>query len=119
MRPGHQAERRRSRRVRIGEPLLVRPSDPKDKHFEEISRTRNASREGIYFTTKRDSYYPGMRLFVTVPYHPESDARSSEQVGQVMRVEELGDGERGIAVLLLSSGSIKGAASLTGSRHEE
>ena len=68
-----QQERRRSRRVRIGQPLKVRPSEPRDAHFEETSRTRNVSRDGIYFLSKSKGFYEGMRLFITLPFHSPSD----------------------------------------------
>ena len=113
-----QPERRRSRRIRIGEPLRLRPSDPKDGEFEEISRTKNVSREGIYFISTRASYYLGMRLFVTVPYHSPEDPAKFEQIAQVVRVEELGDGERGVAILLLSTSGVKPGPSLAGAKRE-
>src|ERR1700737_926604 len=57
--------KRRSRRAKIAGPLRVRPSDPRDEHFEDLPVSVNASKEGIYFTTRRSSYYKGMRVFVT------------------------------------------------------
>ena len=47
------AEQRRSRRAKIAKPLRVRPSDPRDEHFEDLPISVNASKEGIYFTTRR------------------------------------------------------------------
>ncbi|MFI5097658.1 MAG: PilZ domain-containing protein [Candidatus Acidiferrales bacterium] len=96
-------ERRRSRRIRIGQPLKVSPSDPHDPHFEETATTKNVSRDGIYFLTKNETYREGMRLFVTVPYHFPSAPHDLEYLGQVARIENLPDGYRGIAVQLLSS----------------
>ena len=89
-----QPEQRRSRRITIGQPVKVRPSDPQEERFEDISKTVNASRKALYFITGRDSYYIGMRLYVTLPY--------SEYLGQVVRIEQLEDGRRGVAVQLLS-----------------
>jgi hypothetical protein len=84
--------------------VRVRPSDPKDVPFDEIGTTKNVSRDGVYFLTKRESYYLGMRLFVTLPYHsPPIDPLNHEYIGQVARVDDLGDGQRGVAVRLLSS----------------
>ncbi len=99
----HQPELRRSRRVRIGQLLKVCPSDPKDERFEDVSKTKNASREGIYFITRRESYYPGMRLLVTLPYYSPTDPRNCEYIAQAVRVEQLGNGRWGVAVQLLSS----------------
>lgn len=96
-------ERRRSRRIRIGQPLKIRPSDPRDEHFEEVNVTKNVSRDGIYFISKIEGYYEGMRLFVTVPYHVPSDPLDQEYLGQVARVERLEDRQWGIAVQMLTS----------------
>ena len=98
-----QQERRRSRRIRIGQPLKVRPSDPSDAFFEETATTKNVSRDGIFFLSKNSAYRAGMRLFVTLPYHFPSDPHDLEYLGQVARIEELPDGYRGIAIQLLSS----------------
>jgi hypothetical protein len=87
----------------MGEPVKLRPSSPRGESFEEIATTRNVSREGFYFLTKRESYQEGMRLFVTIPYHSPTDLRNREYVGQVARVELLDDDERAVAVQLLSS----------------
>ena len=98
-----QSERRRTRRVRMGQSLRVRPSDPKDDPFDEIGTTKNVSRDGVYFATQRKNYYLGMRLFVTLPYHSPINTLNHEYIGQVARVDDLGDGQYGVAVRLLSS----------------
>lgn len=98
-----QKYHRRSRRVTIGQPVKLRLSGPHGESFEEIGTTRNVSHEGFYFLTKRESYHEGMRLFVTLPYHSPADLRDRDYVGQVVRVEQRDDGQRGIAVQLLSS----------------
>lgn len=98
-----EQERRRVRRVRIGQRLKARPSDPKDEHFEELNKTKNASSEGIYFITRRESYYTGMRLFVTVPYYSPTDQMNCEYLAKVVRVEQFDNGERGVALQFLSS----------------
>jgi hypothetical protein len=94
------AERRRSRRIKVAQPVRVRPSDPREIHFEEIVSSVNASREGIYFLTRRESYYPGLRLFITFPYNSPHDPLNCEYVGHVLRVEPLPHGKFGIAVHL-------------------
>ena len=60
--------KRRSRRAKITKPLRVRPSEPRDEHFEDMPVSVNASKEGIYFHSRRDNYYKGMRVFVTFPF---------------------------------------------------
>lgn len=107
MPPLNPQERRRSRRIRIGQPLRVRPSDPKDSQFEEINVTANVSRDGIYFVSQKASYHEGMRLFVAVPHHLPHEPQDREYLGQVVRVDTLLEGRFGIAVQLLSAWTAK------------
>ncbi len=85
----------------MSRPVRVRPSDPRDDHFEDLTVSLNASREGIYFTTRKETYYPGMRVFVTFPYTAPNDPMNCEYVAQVVRVEKLPSGKFGVAVHLL------------------
>ena len=98
-----QKDRRRTRRAKIARPLRVRPSEPRADHFEEVTTSINASRDGVLFTTRRNAYYPGMRLFVTYPFTSASDPMNCEYVGEVMRVEKLPNGKFSVAVHLKSS----------------
>ncbi len=95
-------DKRRSRRIRIGQPLRVRASDPKDAQIEETNITKNVSREGIYFVTTIADYAEGMRLYVTVPHHSPRIPEDREYLGQVVRVERLAEGHKGVAVQFLS-----------------
>jgi len=95
-------ERRKSRRIRIGQPMKIRPSDPKDKYFEDTTTTKNVSREGIYFVTRISSYAEGMRLFVVVPFHTPKAPLDREYLGQVVRVDALPEAQWGVAIQLLS-----------------
>jgi hypothetical protein len=97
------ADNRRSRRAKIAKPLRVRPSEPRDDHFEDVPISVNASREGLYFVTRLHSYYPGMRIFVTFPYSSPHDPMNCEYVAQVVRVEKLEGGKTGVAVHLKMS----------------
>ncbi len=108
--------RRRSRRVKMGQPLKLATSDPSREQFEEFETTKNVSPEGLYFTTRHDCYDEGMRLFVTLPYRSATDHRNSEYVGQVIRVELLGGGRRGVAIQLLASLATTPARNLPGSQ---
>jgi hypothetical protein len=102
-------EKRRSKRAKIGRPVKVRPSDPRDEHFEDIPTSVNASKEGIYFLTKISKYYVGMRLFVTFPFSSAHDPLTSEYVARVVRVETLPNNNKfGVAVELLSTINVKG-----------
>ena len=91
-------EQRRSRRAKMAKPLRVRPSDPRDPHFEEVPVSVNASKEGIYFHSRRETYYKGMRLFVTFPFSSPHDPMNCEYVAEVVRVENLPNSKLGVAV---------------------
>lgn len=96
-------EKRRSRRAKIGRPVRVRPSEPRDDHFEDLPISVNASKDGLYFVSRAQSYYPGMRVFVTFPFSSPHDPMNCEYVGQVVRVEKLDAGKTGVAVHLQMS----------------
>ncbi|MGB7848867.1 MAG: PilZ domain-containing protein [Candidatus Acidiferrum sp.] len=95
-------ERRRSRRIRIGQPLKIRPSDPKDAYFDDTNTTKNVSRDGIYFVTRVGSYYTGMRLFIVVPHHSPREQQDREYLAQVARVEKIADAQWGVGVQFLT-----------------
>jgi hypothetical protein len=101
---------RRSRRAKITRPVRVRPSDPKDEHFEDLPVSVNASKDGIYFTSRRESYYKGMRVFVTFPFSSPHDPMNCEYVAEVVRVEQLPHGKFGVAVSLKMSMNYSGSA---------
>lgn len=102
-------EKRTNRRAKMSRPLRVRPSDPRDDHFEDLPVSVNASKDGIYFTSGLASYYPGMRVFVTFPFASPHDPMNCEYVAQVLRVEKLANGKFGIAVNLKMTMNIKSA----------
>src|SRR5579872_801866 len=97
------SDKRVSPRAKIARPVRVRPSEPRDDHFEDLPISVNASKTGIYFTTRLRSYYPGMRVFVTFPYSSRHDPMNCEYVAQVVRVEKLENGKTGVAVNLKMS----------------
>jgi hypothetical protein len=101
---------RRSRRAKIVRPVRVRPSDPKDEHFEDLPVSVNASKDGIYFISRRKSYYNGMRVFVTFPFSSPHDPMNCEYVAEVVRVEQLPHGKFGVAVSLKMSMNYSGNA---------
>ncbi len=96
------ADKRRSRRIRIGQPLKIRASDPKDADIEEVNVTRNVSREGIYFVSAIRTYTEGMRLYVTVPHHNPPDPKDREYLGQVVRVDRMAEQQCGVAIQFLA-----------------
>jgi hypothetical protein len=101
------SEQRRSRRAKIARPVRVRPSDPRDDHFEDLPISVNASKEGIFFTTRRANYYKGMRVFVTFPFSSAHDPMNCEYVAEVVRVENLPNNKFGVAVHLLTTMNMK------------
>ena len=103
------SEKRRSRRAKITRTLRVRPSEPRDDHFEDLTTSVNASKEGVLFTTRKDLYYPGMRVFVTFPYTSPHDPMNCEYVGQVVRVDKMPNNRFAVAVNLLLTMNYSGA----------
>jgi hypothetical protein len=96
-----QMEKRLSRRAKVSRMLRVRPSDPNVEHFEELPVSTNASKQGIYFHTRRSGYYQGMRLFITFPFTFVHDPMTCEYLAEVVRDEKLVDERVGVAVRLL------------------
>ena len=99
--PEQFPNKRRSRRAKIAKPLRVRPSEPRDEHFEDMPISVNASKEGIYFHTRRPNYYKGMRVFVTFPFTSAHDPMNCEYVAEVVRVESLPNARFGVSLHLL------------------
>jgi hypothetical protein len=96
------SELRRGRRAKLVRPMRVRPSEPRDDHFEDLANSANASKHGIYFISKCPTYYKGMRVFVTFPYSAH-DPMSSEYLAEVVRIDTLPNNRFGIAVDLKMS----------------
>ena len=92
------SELRRGRRAKLARPMRVRPSEPRDDHFEDLPNSVNASKHGIYFVSKRSAYYKGMRVFVTFPYTSAHDPMNSEYLAEVVRIDILPNNKFGIAV---------------------
>jgi hypothetical protein len=99
--PTSRAERRGSRRCKITQLMRLRPSDPERDQFEDLRGTLSVSRGGVYFQTTEPAYEMGMRLFVTMPYAREISAMSREYLAEVVRVDALANGMRGIGIKIL------------------
>jgi hypothetical protein len=87
----------------MGQAFRVRPSNPKDPQFEEIGTTKDVSQDGVSFVTKLTVYYEGLRVFLTLPYHGPTSQQNYQYLGQVVRVEDLGNNHSSIAIKFLSS----------------
>lgn len=107
---GQDPNRRKYRRAKMAQSMRVRPSEPRDAHFEDLPVSVNASREGVYFTSRRDGYYAGMRVFVTFPFTSPNEPMNCEYIGQVVRVEKLPNSRFGVAVHLLMTLNYGGVA---------
>lgn len=94
-------ERRRKTRLKLAQVVRVRPSDADLHDFDEILPTLNTARDSVYFVSKNKFYREAMRLFVTYPYSEELGSINREFVGKVVRIDELDNGRRGIAVQIL------------------
>jgi hypothetical protein len=101
------SELRRGRRAKLARPMRVRPSEPRDDHFEDLPNSVNASKHGIYFVSKNSTYYKGMRVFVTFPYSAH-DPMSSEYLAEVVRIDILSNNKFGIAVDLKMTVNMSG-----------
>ena len=86
---------RRAARAKICQPIRIRPLNP--SCLPETSTTVNVSRHGIYFKTSVAHYFAGMDIGVTRNFVPD-DPLSREEVGEVVRVERLQNGEYGVAI---------------------
>lgn len=106
-----EQERRKSRRAPIRKPLRVRPSDPRDDHFEDLPTSVNASRNGVYFLTQCENYYKGMRMFITYPYGGPTDPMNCEYLAEVVRVDKVPGGKIGVALHLLMTMNMGGSSS--------
>jgi len=91
-------ECRTSPRETLSEPVLIRPCDP--LYPEEICTTANVSRNGLYFVTTTRHYFVGMNVIVTLNFGPD-DPIHREQIGDVVRVDDLDEDMCGVAIRIL------------------
>lgn len=95
------AERRRSHRLEVALPLLVRGRDAYGAAFEDSVASYDLSREGASFLTRRELTL-GQSLDLIIPQHrpgrPDA-ARDFETTGEVRRLIPRGDDECEVGVL--------------------
>jgi PilZ domain len=99
--PFTHAERRGSRRCRITQLMLIRPSDPERDPFEDMRGSVSVSRSGIFFQSSEPGYEVGMRLFVTMPYSQDPASMAREYLAEVVRRDDLPTGMFGIGIKIL------------------
>ena len=91
--------RRTERRVALQLPVRLRVNT-NGAQFEEVTRTVNVGRNGIYFQTERP-YSKGLPTFVALHYSPREPGLLTEQKGTVVRVDSSpGSPARGVAIQL-------------------
>jgi CheY-like chemotaxis protein len=94
------AERRGKRRALISAPVRVRSIDLTRNALDDITTTMNVSRIGILLASKSSAYYRSMDVMVTFPHSNAPAAMQAEQPGRVVRISELPDGRRSVAIAL-------------------
>lgn len=71
---------------------------------EEIGRTSNVSREGLYFETSAkhylEQYFRNWKVSVVRNFQP-GDIANLEETGQIVRIDRLPDGKLGVAIHFL------------------
>jgi twitching motility two-component system response regulator PilG len=85
---GHVAERRGRRRAVISAPVRVRNVDA-TKGPDETTTTLDVSRNGLLLKVSDSSFYRGMQVAVTFPYTRVKGVQQAEQLGRVVRVNEM------------------------------
>jgi CheY-like chemotaxis protein len=93
-------ERRRRRRAMISAPVRVRTEDVTGGGPDEISTTIDVSRIGFLFLTANPSYTRDMEVLVTFPFSKSPNAIQAEQPGRVVRIKDLEDGRRAVAIAI-------------------
>ena len=95
-------DRRRTDRVGVSMPVGVCSWQNGPEKFEEVSLTLNASRDGLYFSSKLQCYRVGLSLLIAFPYSKSAE-RNVYFLGKVVRIDSLPDGRVGVAVELMTT----------------
>lgn len=92
------SDRRKKARTVISAPVRVCGVAGPDQDFDEITTTVNLSPAGILIETANAGYYRTMQVRVTLPYEESGAGAHSEQEGHVLRIAELQNGRRSVAI---------------------
>jgi hypothetical protein len=92
------ADRRRQPRNELSQVVRIRPLDPTLPL--DSCQTFNVSQYGMYLSTSASHYCPGMNVYVTSDFQP-----NNAMAGVVVRVDDLEDGRRGVAIQIYSPAS--------------
>jgi hypothetical protein len=88
---------RRELRARMSQRWRIRIPDT--DHPAEICSARDVSRSGLYFVTYSTHYLAGMKVCVIRNFDPD-DQMSTEEIGDIVRVDNLRGGRKGVAIQL-------------------
>jgi hypothetical protein len=97
-------ESRRRKRLKVELAVHVRALDGRFADEEDLAEVVNFNSDGLYFTTSKLHYSPGMKLMVTFPYGENAPVHR-EFVGSVVRVEHRWIGSRGVGIRLSANAS--------------
>ncbi|HTZ98941.1 MAG TPA: PilZ domain-containing protein [Candidatus Aquilonibacter sp.] len=92
-------ESRRRRRISVSLPVRVRLLDGKLGESDDVGEVLDLNSEGLYFTTSKMHYAPGMKVAVTFPYGDNAPVPKTV-TASVVRVEHRWIGSRGVGVEL-------------------
>jgi len=94
------ADRRKRRRALISAPIRVRAVDVTQGGPDEVSTTLDVSPNGVLFLTSLATFAAGMEVAVTFPYADSAQMVRAEQSGRVVRISDMGDDRRSVAIQL-------------------
>jgi hypothetical protein len=100
--PSGAPERRRRPRINLSQVVRIRPFD--QSLPPEYCTTFNVSQDSLYFATSSDRYAPGMNVYLTSDYQPDSPMNHA-LTGLVVRVEQLENDKWGVAIQTFSLSS--------------
>jgi hypothetical protein len=98
---GERGERRVHNRSALRMPIRV-SGYHLGESLDEYTKTENVARGGLYFITQQN-YARGIRVLVTYPYSRDPGAMNVDYPAEVVRVDELPEGKKGVAVRFLVS----------------
>ena len=75
------ADRRLSPRSKASRRIRIRAVNPRLR--ETVCATANQSQSGLYFMTATGNYFPGMEVFVTRDFQPDSLINREEKAAVV------------------------------------
>jgi hypothetical protein len=97
--PIETTERRRQPRTNLSQVVRIRRFDP--SWPPEYCTTLNVSQDGLYFATSEGHYAPGINVYVTSDFRPDSSINYA-MAGMVVRVDKLEEDKWGVAIHIFS-----------------